>query len=63
MDRFIVNEHYYIPIRNADLKSNMDRFIDRSKLMSGFAWLYLKSNMDRFIDLSNTVMLISNEKI
>ena len=28
MDRFIVNEHYYIPIRNEGLKSNMDRFIE-----------------------------------
>ena len=49
MDRFIVNEHYYIPIRNEDLKSNMDRFIGARKTQISLRGVNLKSNMDRFI--------------
>ena len=50
MDRFIVNEHYYIPIRNSVLKSNMDRFIGCYITRTVLERKVLKSNMDRFID-------------
>ena len=32
-----------------DLKSNMDRFIERTGKVHGYTNRYLKSNMDRFI--------------
>ena len=45
-----------------NLKSNMDRFIVIIKITLSNEDNHLKSNMDRFI-VSNTVILISKEKI
>ena len=52
MDRFI---GYYITqtvLERKDLKSNMDRFIDRVNNLKNYRDNYLKSNMDRFIVVS-----------
>ena len=34
----------------SNLKSNMDRFIGKPRLLTELTLCYLKSNMDRFID-------------
>ena len=50
MDRFIVLNHHKQMFPKINLKSNMDRFIDRYRAFKGHFCVDLKSNMDRFID-------------
>ena len=49
MDRFIGNTTPINSINELDLKSNMDRFIEKLILSALQRTIYLKSNMDRFI--------------
>ena len=49
MDRFIAVRMQAFRPMWADLKSNMDRFIDSFELARIYTLVYLKSNMDRFI--------------
>ena len=50
MDRFIAPFQLSPYKKFCNLKSNMDRFIDRKIRQSGGYVYHLKSNMDRFID-------------
>ena len=61
MDRFIVNEHYYIPIRNSDLKSSMDRFIAIDLAIQKNGSGDLKSSMDRFIEKRLLTIVLNTE--
>ena len=49
MDRFIDALKKRLNLENTDLKSNMDRFIERGDKCTFKAVQHLKSNMDRFI--------------
>ncbi len=62
MDRFIDANISVLTVQNADLKSNMDRFIGVPKPCIFHFKFYLKSNMDRFIGFSFSLLLFSKCK-
>ena len=49
MDRFIDNILSDSEKKNRNLKSNMDRFIEKTQCYILLSSVHLKSNMDRFI--------------
>ena len=49
MDRFIATPNISVQTQHIDLKSNMDRFIEKLAFKHHGPIFYLKSNMDRFI--------------
>ena len=53
MDRFIAIYYFVDKIEFLNLKSNMDRFIDKTTTTTVLNRKDLKSNMDRFIDFIN----------